>query len=196
MFIITLDAGVIKDDDWLGRAKPEIEARMGEHGDGQIEFAILSLVRDPLLDLVPRLAVNVKSMQAVSARLDQVCPDWQDFTTQNRGEARSTYDGSITGPNDTYNLTIETIKLAVLPEAVQHMILDGSKAADLLTCLQGLVTIQSDLRKSILTEIDSNCRDEGRAASRRHDYSSLIRSWIRAHARRGVIKTVVEHETL
>ena len=188
-----MDAGVIKDDDWLGQAKPEIEGRMGEYGDGQIEFAILSLVKDPLLDLVPRLAANVKGTQAVSTRLDQVQPDWQHFTTQARDATYSTYDDGITGPHDAYNLTSETIETAVLPEAVQHMIQGGSRTADLLTCLQGLFAEQAGLRKAINAEIGFTHQDEERAASRRHDYSPLIQSWIRAHARRGAIKTLVEH---
>ena len=187
---------MIKDDDWLGQAKPEIKARMEDYGDGQIEFAVLSLVKDPLLDLVPRLAANVKSLQAISARLDQVRPDWQDFIIEDGEEARWIYDGRITGPHEAYNLTVELIETAVLPEAMRHMLLDGSRTADLITCLQGLVKLQRDLRKSIKTEIDSNRRDEGRAAGRRHDYSPLIQSWIRAHARRGVIRTVIEHDTL
>ncbi|KAL9123216.1 MAG: hypothetical protein Q9187_000233 [Circinaria calcarea] len=190
--IDAMDAGVIQDDDWLGQVKPDIEARMGGYEDGQIEFAVLSLVKDPLLDLVRRLAVNVKGRQAVSAHLNQVHPDWQDFTTRSRDTNGSTFEDAISGPNEAYNLIPKAVETAVIPEAVQHMILDGSTAADLLACHQGLVTAEAGLWQLVKNEVESNRRDEERAASRRHDHSPLIQSWIRTHARRGVIKTIIE----
>ena len=163
---------------------------MAEYEDGQIEFAILSLVKDPLLSLIPSLASNVKGIQLLSALLDKVKPDWRDFTSFRTPEGDLISDGTLTGPNMTYGITQEAIDSSQMPDNIQPDSSDN--ATDLLTSRQKLVTAQAALRLSIKSEFESDRLDEEKAASRRHDYGPVIQKWLLYHARRSAIEAVLE----
>src|SRR5467141_2151306 len=63
--------GQYSEDKWLDLVKPEIRSRMTEYEEGQIEFSVLSLVRDPILDITRELALNVKCLETVNRQLDE-----------------------------------------------------------------------------------------------------------------------------
>ena len=163
---------------------------MAEYEDGQIEFAILSLVKDPLVSLLPKLASNVKSIQSLSARLERVEPDWRQVTTRTISEEMLVPDNALTGPDNTYGLTQENIDTSQLSEFITQD--RPSNAADILVFRQKLVTSQAELRMSIMSEFESNRLDEEKAASRRHDYGPVIQKWILCHARQSAIEKVLE----
>jgi len=148
---------------------------MAQYEEGQIEFAILSLVQDPLLRLIPTLAENAKSVAALSARLDSLEPDWQDFTT-------SPANGETTGlpdaPNPCYGLTQGILDHATLPqEAVK---LCGSDVVQgIVEHRQRLITAQAELRMSISEELESDQTDEEKANARSRDYGARMQNVVR-----------------
>lgn len=162
------------EDDWLSQAKPDIEARMAQYEEGQIEFAILSLVRDPLLDLVPRLAENIKSIAGLSARLDLIKQDWRDFDTSVNGN----FTGLLTAFDPTYALTPKHIDQADLPMTIARLC-ESDAVEDIITQRQQLVTDQARLRLWIKDEQQSNQSDEERAAARRCDYGAMMQNFVR-----------------
>lgn len=164
--------------DWLSQAKPDIEARMAQYEEGQIEFAILSLVRDPLLETIPALAKNVKAINALSIRLDIVKPGWKDFVdSSTNGEIAGT-DSLIGNTNLAYGLTQEMLDQAEPSQAVMALCLSDI-ASDILGHREQLVTTQAGLRMSIREEMQSNQSDEERAAARTCDYGARMQRFVR-----------------
>lgn len=174
----------------MSKAKPDIEDRMAQYEDGQIEFAILSLVREPLLHLIPSLAVNVKSIVTLSKRLDEVKPDWKDFTSSsaNGGDVLTTE--YLTSPDPEYELKQEVIDQAALPVSVEE-VLQSNVVTDIVACLQEQVTAQARLRASIRLEQESRKSDNERAGSRRHDQGPLLRKLVEIQTGSRTIKAVL-----
>ena len=160
--------------DWLSQAKPDIEARMGQYEEGQIEFAILSLIRDPLLEMVPALAENVRAMDALSTRLDIVEPGWKDFVDHENVVT----GGLITSPNLAYGLTQEMLNQAEVSHAVD-LLCHCDVASDILGHRERLIDTQMGLRMSIREEIQANQSDEERAAARTCDYGAMMQNFVR-----------------
>ena len=164
--------------DWLSQAKPDIEARMAQYEEGQIEFAILSLVRDPLLDMVPALAKNVKAISALSSRLDVIKPGWEDFVD-------SSIKNEIVGRNNlsvnasfTYGITQRMLDQAQ-PSQVVIDLCHGNTISEILAHYGQLITAQVGLRMSIREEMQSNQSDEERAAARTCDYGARMQNFVR-----------------
>lgn len=151
---------------------------MAQYEEGQIEFAILSLVQDPLSNLVPALAENVKSITALSARLDFVKPDWQDFMTSSSNGHAVTSEDVLSGVDLNYSLTQEDLNRAKLPEKVVDLCL-SDVAQDIIAHRQQLITAQAALRMSIKEELQMNVSDEERAAARSCDYGAMMQSFVR-----------------
>lgn len=161
-------------DDWLDQAKPHIEARMAQYEEGQIEFAILGLVRDPLVDLIPRLAENIKSISGLTSRLDSIKPDWRDFETASFQDQSS---GLLTTVDSSYGLTPDIIHQANLPTNVDQLC-ESEIVQDIITKRQQLVTDQARLRLLVRDEQQSNWSDEERAAARRCDYGAMMQKFV------------------
>ena len=164
--------------DWLSQAKPDIEARMARYEEGQIEFAILSLVRDPLLKMVPALARNVKAINALSTRLDIIipgCRSYIDFSTNGENAGAGSL---IDNPNLAYGLTQEMLDQVEPSQAVMDLC-HGDVASDILGHREQLVATQVGLRMSIKEEIQSNQSDEERASARTCDYGARMQNFVR-----------------
>ena len=183
--------GPLGNDDWLGQAKPVIEARMAEYEEGQIEFAILSLVKDPLLTLVASLAENVRCLRALSARLGDIKPGWKGFEAEGVG---SKVEGTLLGPDPSYDLSEDAINQAFIPSAAELKFRDLA-AVDLLAYWQELASGQAGVRKSIKEEQQSIRSDEERAASRRHDYGPMVQAWVRMLARKQALRPLLDEMT-
>lgn len=167
--------GKIEREDWVGQVKPEIEARMAEYEEGQIEFAILSLVKDPLLSHVAALAVNVKSIIALERRLDNVASDWKSYVANSTlGEGALT-NVILTSPDPGYELCQAMLDQAAILPSIEGA-LQSDLISDIIARRQELVTEQASLRLAVKEEQQSRRSDEERAASRRHDHGPLVSS--------------------
>ena len=172
-----LNAGSVQGD-WLSQAKPDIEARMAQYEEGQIEFAILSLIRDPLLEMVPALAENVKAINALSTRLDIVEPGWKEFVDFSTDHESAVTDRLISEPNLAYGLTQEMLNQAELSDTVENFC-HCDVASDILGHRERLINTQVGLRMSIREEIQTNQSDEERAAARTCDYGARMQNFVR-----------------
>ena len=175
-------SGAIENQDWVSQAKPEIEARMAQYEEGQIEFSILGLVKEPLPGFISNLAMNVKSLTEVAESLKLLKPDWRDFI-----EDSVIADHVVTGPDSIYGLTHELIERSQVPRALRDVLLQNI-AADIMEWRQKLVLEQTGLRASIIQEQQSSRSDQERAASRRHEYSPAVRALVEILARKGILK--------
>ena len=164
--------------DWLSQAKPDIEARMAQYEEGQIEFAILSLVRDPLLDMIPALAENVKAISALSSRLDVINPGWEDLSDSSMKNETVGRNNSRVDAGLTYGITQRMLDQAQPSQAVIDLC-HGSKVPEILALYKQLNTAQGNLRMSIREEMQSNQSDEERAAARTCDYGARMQNFVR-----------------
>ena len=177
--------GDFDDGDWLEIAKPDIIARMMEYEEDHIEFSILSLVKDPIVDLVPRLASNVKAVLAIDELLSALGVAEKEI----RGDSGE--DSTVYGPDASFELTQEIFDTATIPDSDLSSYKSGTRE-ELLSYRQELINAQKELRASIKEEQQSYRADEDYAASRRHDYGPAIHKWAKVLARKGVIETLVQ----
>ena len=171
------DPGSVQGD-WLSQAKPDIEARMAQYEEGHIEFAILSLVRDPLHEMISALAENVKAINVLSARLDIVKPEWQDNCEPPTNSEVAGTNSLIRESSLAYGLTQDILDRAALHQAVVDLC-HGSVVSDMLRHREQLIAMQADLRMSIREEIQLNQSDEERAAARASDYGARMQNFVR-----------------
>ncbi|KKY14768.1 putative ubiquitin carboxyl-terminal hydrolase [Diplodia seriata] len=174
--------------DWLEVIAPNLEARMAQYEEGQIEFGLLALVRDPLVDHRQRLAENIKLIHACEDRLAKINPDWKAFAVTEDGAG----DSVITGPSSEHSITIADILQANIPEATEKRINADDDITTMIDLRQRAVTDQAGLRAAIRDEETTAAADRQKAESRRHDYGPAIQTWLRMLAEEGVLKDLIQ----
>ena len=165
---------------------PEIESRMAQYEEGQIEFSIMSLAKEPLSELVTALAQNVKSINFLSQHLDQVKPGWTDFLSEPTYSDNATNSDTILGPCEQYELRQTSIDQVKLCSKIQTQ-LTSDKVEELLAFRQELVTAQAGLRASFRDEAKAIKADNERATSRRNDKGQLAKGLLQVLGRMGKI---------
>lgn len=175
------------DDDWLTLVRPNILTRMAEYEEDQIEFSILSVAKDPLVELEDKLAINVKCLEAVNR--------WLASREQAEGTCRgpenpvSLLENTILGPDSSFNLTRHRIDAVTIPPEREVQYAKAS-AEELRQHRYWLSNEQRELRASILEEQQSHWADDNYATGRRYDYGPAVRAWIRFLARKRVIESL------
>ncbi|OJD13890.1 hypothetical protein AJ78_05711 [Emergomyces pasteurianus Ep9510] len=181
--------GDCSDDKWLDLAKPEIMSRMAEYEEGQIEFSILGLVKDPLIDLKAQLTTNIKYIVMIDEQLSTLgspIPDMVDTTaTVNGNGNRTSHDLLFIG------VERETVDLIDVPEDLRTKY-KSATVEELIAYREELVNAQKDIRIMISEEEQSHRTDEDYAEARRHDYGPAVHTWVRLLARKKVIEGLVE----
>lgn len=179
---IDFSLGECLDEDWLGMAKPEILARMTSYEEDQIEFSILGLVKDPMIELVANLAQNVKELQVIKERLDAV--------TSPSEKPAAPMDGTLLGPDGGFKLTQDDIDKAEVSSGKMGRYAAGS--IDELRSLEvQLIDKQKELRGFVKEEQQSQDEDEEHAAGRKHDYAAAVHHWVGLLARKRKIEEFV-----
>jgi len=179
-------------ENWLNIVAPLLTARMIGCAEDQIEFSLMSLVRDPIIGYREDLAVNIKTLQALEARLDTIKPEWKSFTAD-RTDAES---GSDVYPlvelSGRFGITSEAIQKAVIPPSIKRKMAVDDDVTTLIELRQKIISDQAGLRSHIEGEEQATSMDEQKAAERRHDYGPLIRTWLSMLAKNGVLKELVD----
>ncbi|PGG97003.1 ubiquitin carboxyl-terminal hydrolase L5 [Blastomyces parvus] len=182
--------GDCSSDKWLDLAKPEILSRMAEYEEGQIEFSILGLVKDPLIDLKAQLATNIKCIATIDERLSTLgasLPASDDPATA------TAIDGNGNGiRHDPFiNIAREEVERADVPEDLKTKYVSATQD-ELITYREELLIAQKDTRMMITEEEQSHRADEDYAAARRHDYGPAVHTWVSLLARKKVIEGLAE----
>ena len=152
---------------------------MAQYEEEHIEFAILSLVKDPLLNLVPALASNVKSIVTLTFGLDKIEPDWRHLALADANEEAVKRDSYLTAPDAAYGLKQQDINDAPLLDEGIATMLTSENAGALLALRQKLITEQAGLRMDIREEMQAAQADEMRAASRSQDLGVKLQNFSR-----------------
>lgn len=154
---------------------------MAEYEGDQIEFSILSLVRDPLLDFIGKLAANVKCLRIANERLHVIGTTSPETTDR---------EATLVGPDPSYGLTQEELDQAT-PTAEEVEALQSCSADELLQQKQRLSKAQQELRMAIREEQQSHQADDNYAIGLRYDYGPAVERWVRLLARKKKIKTLL-----
>ncbi|EEQ35546.1 ubiquitin carboxyl-terminal hydrolase [Microsporum canis CBS 113480] len=174
--------GECMEEDWIGLATRDIQARMAEYEEGEIEFSILSLSKDPMIGYLAGLASNVKALQEINRHLAEL---------GETGEADHE-DAVLNGPDELYGLTAPMLELALVPELATAK--GSNRAYDraaLLSERQALVQQQALLRAQVRDEQQNRQSELDYANSRRHDYGPAVQTWTRLLARKGKLKELL-----
>ncbi|EFR02774.1 ubiquitin carboxyl-terminal hydrolase [Nannizzia gypsea CBS 118893] len=170
--------GECVEGDWLGLATKEIQTRMADYEEEEIEFSILSLSKDPMTVYLADLASNVKALQHINSRLSELGENCDEADQEN---------ATLDGPDAQYGLTLDILELALVPSELAEATENGSKAHDLNSLArqrQALVEQQRLLRTQIKDEQRSRQMELDYARSRRHDYNAAVHCWTRLLARK------------
>ena len=147
--------GPVKND-WLAQASPDIQARMAQYEENRIEFAILSLVRDPLIELLSDLAENVNDIKAVESHLDEFHPDWRSFNVHDMEDGKEKSKSEILrGPDAGLGMTEVHLSTTRATQVIRYQLpFESGKAGEakhkeLITAQQGLImSIQEELQST------------------------------------------------
>ncbi|KAL8798518.1 MAG: hypothetical protein Q9182_006607 [Xanthomendoza sp. 2 TL-2023] len=183
--------GPITGDDWVLQVAPEIETRMAQYEDGQIEFAILSLVQEPLTKLVAALAENVKSIAAVRHHLAKLPNGLEELQQGSMGANIEEEQNLVLGPCEQYKLTQEVLDQAVLSPQFEQQV-DNAEASELQTIEKELIVAQVSIRASTMEELKAIEAGNDRAASRRNDKGLLAKGLLEVLARMDRIQSIME----
>ena len=153
--------------------KPEIEARMNHYAEDQIEIAILSLVKDPLLSLIPNLVAMDDALHANAARLDQLSSDWRVDSTS----AMTALEGSMNHLVASARLRCNLKDLAS-ETSYMHLAGEGD-LSQLLQCRQRILQERETLKLDVKEELQLMEEDEAKAASRRRDHGTKMQAFAR-----------------
>ncbi|KAL5361871.1 hypothetical protein BJX96DRAFT_166217 [Aspergillus floccosus] len=173
------------DDDWLELVRPNIITRMAEYEEGQIQFSILSLSRDPLPDLGKKLAINVRSLELLNQRINSERKPGSDL-----GFAEPLLENTLIGPDASYGLSRDQIDQATVPPDEDERYQKCS-VEEAIQARKQLALGQVSLRMSIREEQQSHQADEDYAAGRRYDYGPAVRTWVRFLARKRKIEELM-----
>ncbi|KAI9373227.1 ubiquitin carboxyl-terminal hydrolase [Aspergillus egyptiacus] len=175
------------DSDWLDLVKPNIQARMEEYEEDQIEFSVLSLTRDPLPDLSEKLALNIRHLKAIEKAMTS------HEQARNDGGAPATDplpEDTLMAADPSYGVDEAAIDRASVSAVTEQEYLQCSKD-ELARHRTVLRNAQIELRRTIREEMQSQQADDDYAAGRRYDYGPAIRTWLRFLARKRVIEDLI-----
>lgn len=144
---------------------------MAEYEEGQIEFAILSLVKDPLLELVPALAENVKGLQALASHLKSISTDTKNCASSGDQQG-CVVTHTLTGPDLNIGLTSDVIEQAKVASSIESA-LHSHEVSDVIASQEELCIAQARLWASVRDECEAQRLDVEKANARRHDYGPL-----------------------
>ncbi|KMQ43772.1 Peptidase C12, ubiquitin carboxyl-terminal hydrolase [Trichophyton rubrum] len=149
-----------------------------EYEEGEIEFSILSLSKDPMTGYLADLASNVKGLQHLNSRLSEFGDNCDEADPEN---------AVLCGPDAQYGLTPAILELALVPSELAETAENGNRAHDLDSLArqrQALVEQQRLLRTQITDEQNSRQIELDYARRRRFDYSAAVNRWSRILARK------------
>ncbi|GAM43582.1 ubiquitin carboxyl-terminal hydrolase [Talaromyces pinophilus] len=175
------DLAPCTDDDWLDQVRSHLIEKMTAYEEDQIEFSVLSLVRDPLKDYTEQLARNVRSLQNIRQRLNG--SQLEDIKAVLGTDG---FDGVLLDTDPALGLTEESLMAVETPESG-----NGIHENDLPQEYVRLANSQQGIKTSIQVEMQSRRDEEASVEVRRHDCSSAVEFWARALASKGVVQDIL-----
>lgn len=170
----------------MSLARSTIEKRMQKYDGDQLEFSLLALCQSPLLAVHNDLAENIRTTSAVEEQLARLQRDWRNFVDT------ESLEKTLAGPNDSYGITAQHLESASASAPILHEIKTSAITIDRLFSLwKQLSASQAQMRASCVEEKAAIQQDEERAATRCHDYTPMVNTWLAALANKNVLKSLI-----
>lgn len=181
-----MNLGDCTDEDWMEIAKPLIEERMAQYEDDQIQFNLLAVCKSPLATVKAELCENIHTLVAIEEALKKSQPDWESFISEDEKHR------FLRGPDEQYQITAEDFNAAFgNPDVIKE--LGGNLTnARLMELQKQHSDRQKQLKMALLDEATEIKQDNETAASRRHDFTPLINTWLVALAEKEKLKVLAE----
>ena len=173
--------------DWLSVIQSSLSIRMAQYEEGQMQFSLMAVVQDPVIEDRRILAQNVLSLQKIELRLNETSQDWCSYTSP------ESEDSVLFGASDDYGLTDEMVAKANIPENMAQQ-LRSSCPDSLLKVRQELMTNQAGCRAQVRDSQQAEKLDAKESMHRRHDYGSFVKAWMQALADEGGLKSLLDEE--
>lgn len=180
---------ITTDQDWLSLIQTTLSVRMAEYEEGQIQFSLMAVVQDPIIQARRALAQNLRSIQAIEAQLENVDKDWRSFMTTDSDDSVMCDSQEASGVTDAM-----IAEASLTPKAAKQLT---------STCLETLVRLRSELKKDqlgCLADIrDSqqvDMQDGLESMHRRHDYGSFVKAWMHALVSNGALKSLLDEDQI
>ncbi|KFY24643.1 hypothetical protein V493_05118 [Pseudogymnoascus sp. VKM F-4281 (FW-2241)] len=181
-----MNLGEYDGDDWMGLARSIIEKRMQKYDGDQFQFSLLALCQSPLLAVHNDLAENIRTTSAVGERLAGFQPEWRSFVDS------KCLEKTITGPDASYGITSQHLESVPASAPILHEIQISTITTErLLDLWKQLSDSQAQMRASYIEEEAAIQQDEERAATRCHDYTPMVNTWLAALAEKDVLKNLI-----
>ena len=173
-------------DDWMSLARSIIEKRMQKYDGDQFQFSLLALCQSPLLAVHNDLAENIRATSAVEEQLSRFQPEWRSFVDSQYLEK------TLAGPNDSYGITPQHLESVSASAPILNEVQTSNITTErLLGLWKQLSDSQAQMRASYVEEKAAIQQDEERAATRCHDYTPMVNTWLAALADKNVLKSLI-----
>lgn len=174
--------------DWLNVIQNELAAQMMQYQEGQIEFSLMAVVKDPITEDKKQLAENIKSLQEVNRRLDGLAPELRDFAVTHTDKV------IISGPSKEYQITDADIEGASIAGSVAE-ILKTDCVELLMQTRQKIIMTQAACRAAVRESIHADQGDSAKAMHRRFDYSSFVNGWLDVLSEEDALVSLLQKST-
>ncbi|KAK4988647.1 hypothetical protein LTR50_003830 [Elasticomyces elasticus] len=175
--------------DWLDVIRPVLQSRMAQYSEGQIEFSLMALVKDPIVEARALFAENIKSIRMLEKRLDKLNAEWGAFLAgEDEDEVQ---EATIEGASEKYCIATGDVEEAVVPAKVRDW-LTLTDVEALMRRRWELITTQRGLRRTVQDEMDSAQMDVERAMHRRHNYGAVVQQWLRDLTEEGALAPLLD----
>ncbi len=175
--------------DWMSIAQPALQTRMAMYEGADIEFNLMAVVHDPVVKDRDGLVQNIKALQAVDAKLDEVFDDWRDL------DGAETKRDLITGISVDFSITQTDVDSSDLPQDISEKLENEDDLLRLVDERKRIICEQAPLRGAVRDAIEIARGDEEKARHRRHDYGKFVRSWLGALAENELVGALIENAT-
>lgn len=164
---------------------------MAQYAEEHIEFAVLSLVRDPMIGLRNALTLNIKSIVALDSKLDQVAPSWRDSETHSRQDSETV--GHISGEDKSYAIRQDDIDRMSSLDSEAATTIANEDIAGMESLRHRLISDQLGLRSAYMEEKCLADEDDGKVKARCRDLGSKIQGFSRLVKRKESGGSAVDH---
>jgi ubiquitin carboxyl-terminal hydrolase L5 len=173
--------------DWLSVIQTSLSIRMAQYEEGQIQFSLMAVVQDPVIEDRRILAQNILSLQNIALRLNETSQDWCSYTSPD------SEDSVLFRASSEYGLTDDMVSKAVMSESLVQQ-LRSDCPDSLLKIRQELMTNQAGCRAQVRDSQQAEHMDAEMSTHRRHGYGSFVKAWMQALANEGALKSLLGEE--
>lgn len=161
---------------WVDAALPHIMGRMDSLQGMSIEFNLMAVHHDSILEDRRDLAQNVKTLNEIHGKLDAIVEDWYEL------EGGETPNDVVTGLSEKYKITPADIEGSSIPAEQQKAIDEHNEDLhELLMLRKKTLSRQAVIRESINASMAASASDRTLAEARKlmgKAWQPALREWL------------------